>query len=71
MLGWGFSGPREWAATVMAPRNAPKTVATCAELGWPAGCSLTNLDGAPLSLPLTVPAGRQAMVLWADSPSRR
>ncbi|MBK9684712.1 MAG: right-handed parallel beta-helix repeat-containing protein [Betaproteobacteria bacterium] len=71
VLGWGFSGPREWASAVMAPRNAPKTVATCAELGWPAGCSLTNLDGAPLSLPLTVPAGRQAMVLWADSPSRR
>ena len=55
----------------MAPRSAPKTVASCGEFGWPAGCSLTNLDGVPLSLPLTVPAGSQAMVLWADSPYRR
>ena len=71
VLGWSFSGPREWAAAVMAPRSAPKTVASCGEFGWPAGCSLTNLDGVPLSLPLTVPAGSQAMVLWADSPYRR
>ncbi len=71
VLGWAFSAPEAWGAAVVAPRDAPRTVQNCAELGWPADCTVTTLAGTPVTLPLTVAARSQKILLWANSPFRR
>ena len=69
--GWWLGGPPEWVATVVAPRDTARTVSSCTQFGWPAGCALLDAAGATVSLPLTVPAGGAQLLFWADSPYRR
>ena len=60
----------DWVALASAPPDAGRTVG-CADLGWPAGCSVIGLDGTAMALPLTLPAGTDRLVLRADSNFRR
>lgn len=69
--GWWLGGPPQWVAAVVAPRDRERSVASCTEFGWPAGCTLVDAAGAPVGLPVTVPAGGSRLLFWADSPYRR
>ena len=60
----------DWSALAYARPDADRVV-TCADLGWPAGCSALDLDGRAVALPLTLPAGTQQLLLRADSSFRR
>ena len=71
VLGYVFSGRLEWSAPVVAPKDSARTINACGDVGWPADCVMAHLNGTPVSLPLTVAAGRQELLLWANSPYRR
>ena len=60
----------DWSALAYARPDADRVV-TCADLGWPAGCSALDLDGRAVALPLTLTAGTQQLLLRADSSFRR
>lgn len=63
----GYSVPPQsdlWR-TVVA-EGSPVTV-TCSTLGWPAGCAATDIDGAAVSLPVTVPARSARVFLRGNS----
>lgn len=71
VLGWSFAAPMSWSAVIVAPKDTPRSVNGCAELGWGADCQITNAAGQPLAFPVQVPARGQQLLLWANSPFRR
>ena len=70
VLGYSIANRRELAAIATAPRDRGMDV-DCAGLGWPAGCSATDLQGQPVALPLMLPAGAERLLLRKDSSFRR
>jgi hypothetical protein len=60
----------DWTALALAPAENARVIG-CAELGWPEGCSAMWLNGQPVNLPMTLPAGNEVLLLRADSPFRR
>lgn len=71
VLTWLSSGPSEWVAPVVAPRDASRTVASCGDMGLPADCIVAGLDGVTATLPFTIAANEQRLLLWANSPYRK
>ena len=70
VLGYTTATPAEWVRVVSAPAAAPRSVG-CVELGWPAGCTALDLNGEPVALPHTLPAGSDQLLMRADSALRR
>lgn len=60
----------DWSALAFAPTTQSR-VLSCADLGWPASCSVTGIDGQAIALPLTLAAGTEKLLLRADSSYRR
>ena len=70
VTGYSLANPSDWAAMVYAPATASLAV-DCSSLGWPAGCSVIDIDGVNLTLPITLAPGATRLLLRSDSPLRR
>ena len=70
ITGFRLSYPREWASVAFAPTDSARTIG-CAELGWPASCSVIGSAGEAVALPLTLPAGTARLLMRGDSIFRR
>ena len=70
VIAYSAAKASDWSALAFAPTDTARTLG-CAELGWPAGCRAIGLNGEPLALPLTLPAGTMLPLFRADSPYRR
>lgn len=70
LTGFSFSTAADWSALAYAPRSGTRTV-TCESLGWGSNCTAVGLDGLPVALPATLPAGTQQLLLRANSAWRR
>ena len=66
VTGFSLSKPSDWGAYGYANGSTPVTV-DCAALGWPSGCQAIDVDGAPVALPVTLPANSAKLFLRADS----
>lgn len=60
----------DWSALAFAPAGSPRSV-DCSDLGWPEACKVTDLHGRALEMPLHLPAGREQLLLRANSVFRR
>ena len=60
----------DWMAVAYAPPSATKTV-NCSDLGWPVGCTVLDIDGAAVALPLILSASTGKLLLRADASWRR
>jgi hypothetical protein len=69
VTGYSVADPRQWAAAIY-PTGAGQYV-DCDTLGWGAGCTTVNVDGTPVALPTTLPAGTSWLLLRTSSPFRR
>lgn len=70
LTGFSFSTAADWSALAYAPRSGARAV-SCASLGWGSSCSAVTVDGTPVALPMTLPAGTQQLFLRSDSPWKR
>ena len=70
LLGFNFATAADWSALAYAPKSGPHTV-SCSSLGWGNTCSAVTVDGSPVTLPTTLAAGTQQLLLRADSVWRR
>ncbi len=66
VFGYTLAKVPEWVSYAYA---SPLTAATvdCPTLGWPAGCTVTDLSGRAVPLPTSLPAGTAAVYLRSDS----
>jgi hypothetical protein len=70
VTGYTVSAVADYARSVHAEPSAPLTV-DCPNLGWPAGCTAMDVNGATVALPTTLPAGSSALLFRANSAWRR
>ncbi len=68
--GYQLADPAAWSAFVYAPRSGGRYV-DCSTLGWGAGCTAVDVDGASVGLPTTIPAGTARLLLRTNSTWRR
>ncbi|MCK7497593.1 MAG: hypothetical protein MZW92_47540 [Comamonadaceae bacterium] len=69
VLGYRFAEASQWQQLVWAGAGA--TTVGCASLGWDSGCSVTDHNGTPVALPVTVAAGESRLFLRLDSEWKR
>lgn len=70
LQGFSFSTAADWSALAYAPKSSARTV-SCSSLGWGSTCAVVTVDGTPVTLPTTLAAGTQQLLLRADSIWRR
>jgi hypothetical protein len=70
VTGYTVAAATNWSALAHAPMDTARSIG-CAELGWDTGCTALGLDGQPVTLPLTLAAGTQRLLMRGDSPFRR
>ncbi|MFY9509560.1 MAG: right-handed parallel beta-helix repeat-containing protein [Rubrivivax sp.] len=70
VLGYSLAKVAEYAVAVHAENGSTLPLA-CADLGWPAGCVVKDLNGAAVAMPLTLAAGQSALLLRANAPWAR
>ena len=70
VTGYDVSNFGDWGSVVSAPSDTAKTVA-CADLGWPASCSVIDVDGNAVAMPATLGAGTSRLLLLSNSAWRR
>jgi len=69
ITGYTLAKPSDWAAYAYATPTAGKTV-DCSTLGWASGCSVTDGNGAAVSLPTTLAAGQAKLFLLKNTALR-
>jgi parallel beta-helix repeat protein len=69
VTGFTVSKLSDWTAYAYAAPSTSKTV-DCAALGWPSTCTVTDVNGTPVTLPVTLAAATGKMFLRSDSSFR-
>jgi parallel beta-helix repeat protein len=70
VTGYTIPSSSSWIAEVQAPAGASATI-SCSTLGWGGSCQAMAIDGTPIALPETLPAGSTQLLMRANSPLRR
>ncbi len=70
VTGYAISNFTDWGAVVVAPASGTRTWA-CADLGWSAGCSVTDIQGNSVAMPVTLAANQTKLLLWSNSSWRQ
>lgn len=68
VTGYSTPAPAEWMRTAWADSRG--ATVGCTTLGWPEGCTITDLDGRTLGQPVVLPPFEAKTVLRGDSPAR-
>ena len=70
VIGYTISHLSDYSAVVSQSAGASKVLG-CSDLGWAASCSVVDIDGTSVAMPVTLNAGSTRFLLWANSPWRR
>jgi parallel beta-helix repeat protein len=70
VTGYAISNFADWGAVVSAPATGGRTLA-CSDLGWAAGCSVVDVHGSNVPMPVTLAANEVRLLLWANSSWRQ